>query len=130
MDWVKVWRDVRPLTTIGRMLVFSESSRVLKVSVMVLRGGVTMDVDDARTTAGNVSMLETMSTTDDSSSNGDAVDVKMFSGGGIVSVLKSGIFDETASGEIVDVGSIATLLVNVLVTVMNLVLFPSSKSKL
>jgi hypothetical protein len=40
---------------------------------------VTMDVDEARTTAGNVSMLETMSTTDDSSSNGDAVDVKMFS---------------------------------------------------
>jgi hypothetical protein len=35
-------------------------------------------------------------------------------GGGIVSVLKSGIFDETASGEIVDVGSIATLLLSML----------------
>ena len=54
------------------------------------------------------------------SSNGDTVDARMFSGAGMVSVLKSGIRDETASGAIVDVGSTSTLLVNVRVTVMNL----------
>jgi hypothetical protein len=43
----------------------------------------------------------------------------MFSGAGIVSVLKSGILDATPEGTIVDSGC-ATLLVNVRVTVMNL----------
>ncbi len=95
---------------------FKAKVKNLKVSVIVLRGGVTIDVDDARTTAGKVSMLE--ATSESVTSKSDAVDVKMFSGGGIVSVLKSGILEETMEGEMVE-GS-ATLLVNVLVTVMNL----------
>ena len=89
---------------------------------MVLSGGVTADVDAAKTTAGNVSMLDAMSTSDDWSSKGDAVDVKMFSGGGMVSVLKRGILDEEATVGVTmtEVGSTSTLLVNVRVTVMNL----------
>ena len=94
----------------------------LNVSVTVLSCGVPADDDDAKTTAGSVSMLDatSTSTSDAWSSNGDTVEARMFSGAGMVSVLKSGIREETASGEIVDVGSTSTLLVNVRVTVMNL----------
>jgi hypothetical protein len=51
--------------------------------VTVLSGGVPeMEVDDSRTTAGSVSMLETRLLC----SKSEAVEVRMFSGGGIVSV--------------------------------------------
>ena len=90
----------------------------LNVSVTVLSGGVPeMEVDDSRMTAGSVSMLETRLLW----SKIEAVEVKMFSGGGIVSVWKSGDFvaDGVNFRVVVDEGS-ATLLVNVRVTVMNL----------
>ncbi len=76
-----------------------------------------MEVDDSRTTAGNVSMLETRLLC----SKSEAVEVKMFSGGGIVSVWKSGdlVADGVNFRVVVDEGS-ATLLVKVRVTVMNL----------
>ena len=65
------------------MDVFSMSSVELKVSVMVFNAGVAA-VEEAITTAGNVSMLDAKSVS--AWLNSGPEDVKMFSGAGMVSV--------------------------------------------
>jgi hypothetical protein len=86
-------------------------------ALTVFKGGV-IPLELANTTAGKVSMLEEISKTGLNSTGRD--EVKIFSGAGIVSVLKRGVEVRGVSGVggCVRVG--LTLLVNVLVTVINL----------
>ena len=82
-DCVSVCNFVLPLTTIGKIDVFSISSVELKVSVMVFKAGVAC-VCEAIITAGRVSILELKSVSD--TVNSGPEDVRIFSGAGIVSV--------------------------------------------
>ena len=68
------------------MDVFSISSVELKVSVMVFKAGVPAAVEDARMTAGRVSMLEDRSIRSCPSVYSGPEEVKIFSGAGMVSV--------------------------------------------
>ena len=74
----------------GSIDVFSINSVELNVSVMVLSAGVAAD-DEAIIKAGNVSILEERSV---SVVNWGPVEVKMFSGAGMVSVWNRGLDEE------------------------------------
>ena len=86
----------------GSTEVFNFNSVELKVSVMVFKAGVAA-VDEDKTTAGNVSILEDRS----KSAVEKSEEVKIFSGAGMVSVWNNGL---DADGAIVGLN----VLVNVL----------------
>ena len=86
----------------GSTEVFNFNSVELKVSVMVFKAGVAA-VDEDKTTAGKVSILEDKS----KSAVEKSEEVKIFSGAGMVSVWNSGL---DADGAIVGLN----VLVNVL----------------
>ena len=99
---------VFPLTTIGKIDVFSISSVELKVSVMVFKAGVAA-VELARTITGKVSIELDKSVSARVNSGPD--EVKMFSGAGIVSVWNRGLEE---------VGAIVGLKVSVKVLEMKI----------